>query len=49
MSELNGNQDNIHLPVAEKAAEEVLSLPVFPEMTVEERGMVIDAVIKAVK
>ncbi|RKZ31552.1 hypothetical protein DRQ36_01580 [bacterium] len=45
----NGKFDNIHLPVAEKAAEEVLSLPVFPEMTVEERGMVIDAVIKAVK
>ena len=32
------------LPVAEKLAEEVLSLPVFPEMTEEERRAVADAI-----
>jgi dTDP-4-amino-4,6-dideoxygalactose transaminase len=32
------------LPVAEALAEEVVSLPVFPEMTSEERGAVLAAI-----
>ncbi len=32
------------LPEAERAAEEVLTLPLFPEMTSDQRGCVIDAV-----
>ena len=32
-------------PVAEQAAKEVLSLPIFPEMTVEQQRYVIDAVV----
>ena len=32
------------LPVAEALAEEALSLPVFPEMTEEERDAVVDAI-----
>jgi dTDP-4-amino-4,6-dideoxygalactose transaminase len=32
------------LPVAEALASEVISLPVFPELTSEERGTVVDAI-----
>jgi len=40
---------DIELPVCEKAAEEVLSLPVFPELTVDEREMVVETLHKAMK
>ncbi len=36
------------LPVAETLANEVISLPVFPELTPEERGTVVDAIIEFV-
>jgi dTDP-4-amino-4,6-dideoxygalactose transaminase len=36
------------LPVAEALANEVISLPVFPELTVEERGAVVDAIAEFV-
>jgi len=38
---------DISLPVTEKAAEEVLSLPVFPEMTESERSEVIEKISEA--
>ncbi len=37
------------LPESERAAEQVLSLPVFPAMTVHQRSYVIDAVIAATR
>ncbi len=41
--------DDVALPVSEKAATELLSLPVFPELTVEEQSAVIDAVKQALR
>lgn len=35
------------LPVAERKAKEVISLPIYPELAVEERNFVIETVIKA--
>lgn len=37
------------LPESERAVREVLSLPIFPEMTLEQQASVVDAVIAAVK
>jgi dTDP-4-amino-4,6-dideoxygalactose transaminase len=34
------------LPVAEALADEAVSLPVFPEMTTEERGAVLAAILE---
>lgn len=34
---------DVHLPVTERACEQVLSLPCFPEMTDEEAAHVIEA------
>jgi dTDP-4-amino-4,6-dideoxygalactose transaminase len=36
-----------HLPVAERAAQEVLSLPLYPEMTTDQVDRVADAVLQA--
>ena len=35
-------------PVSEAACADVLSLPIFPELTPQERGLVIDAVLEHV-
>jgi dTDP-4-amino-4,6-dideoxygalactose transaminase len=40
----NGKYDSVSLPVTEASAEEVISLPIFPELTMEERCAVIAAV-----
>ncbi len=40
--------DNVTLPVAEKAAEEVISLPIFPELTFDEISHVIKTTIRAI-
>ena len=36
-------------PVAERASGEVLSLPMFPELTFDEQGMVIEAIQQALQ
>jgi len=41
-----GRFSEVKLPETERAAEEVLSLPIFPEMTIDERNAVIAAVKK---
>jgi dTDP-4-amino-4,6-dideoxygalactose transaminase len=44
-----GAYDNVPLPVSELAAKEVVSLPIFPELTDEEINYVIDIVAKTIK
>lgn len=40
-------QANLHIPVAQKAAQHVISLPFFPDMTEEVQNQIIEAVKKA--
>ncbi len=40
---------DVSLPVTERAADEVISLPVFPEMTPDERDRVMAAVLEAAR
>ena len=40
---------DVSLPVTERAADEVVSLPVFPEMTPDERDRVMAAVLEATR